>query len=188
MGLRMFKGKMWLHQLVLFGVLGLLILWSIINRSFIFNIDLLWWLLGAMIGFLFVFLDSVFYSVISKPGEISEIKIKELFAGKNFSDRVKLILAESFDQRELVMRSFLFLLVWIVLAFFTMTSVANMFARGFMLGIGTHLLFDFIYDYFKDKERLDLWFWQIKRTLEPSEKFWFMISVSVVYVFLAFGL
>ncbi len=63
-----------------------------------------------------------------------------------------------------------------------------MFARGFMLGIGTHLLFDFIYDYFKDKERLDLWFWQIKRTLEPSEKFWFMISVSVVYVFLAFGL
>lgn len=186
--LRMFKRKLWLHQLVLFGVLGILILWSVVNRSFVFNLDWLWWLLGAMIGFLFVFLDLIFYKIISKPKEIFGLKIKELFVRKNFLNEVRLLLAEESDQKEQVMRSAMFLVVWVVLAFFTMTSVVNFFARGFMLGIGTHLLFDLVYDFVYDKERLDLWFWQIKRTLEPEEKRWFVMIVGGIFVLLAFGL
>lgn len=184
----MFKGKLWLHQLVLFGVLGVLVLWSVFTGNFSFNIGLLWWMLGAMIGFLFVFLDRFFYTVLSNPNETLSLRMKELFGQRNYVEGIKLLLAERYDQKELVMRSFLFLIVWIVLAFFTMTSVVNDFARGFMLGIGTHLVFDLIYDFTHDKERLDLWFWQIKRTLEPEEKFWFVIIVSVVYGFIAFGL
>lgn len=172
----MFKGKLWLHQMVLFGVLGVLVLWSVLDRSFVFNISLLWWLLGAMIGFLFVFLDRFVYSIFSNPNETL----------KNFAGGLRLLLAERYDQKELAMRSAMFLAVWIVLAFFTATSVTNFFARGFVLGIGTHLIFDLIYDFRKDKERLDIWFWQIKRTLEPEEKFWFVVIASVIYLLLAF--
>jgi hypothetical protein len=184
----MFKGKLGLHQIVLFAVLILLILWSVLNGSFIFNLGLLWWLLGAMIGFLFVFLDRFFYSILSNPNETLSLKLKELYGRKDYMAGIQLLLAERFDQKELVMRSFMFLIVWIVLGFFTMTSVVNHFARGFMLGIGTHLMFDLIYDFIYDKERLDGWFWQIKRTLEPGEKLWFVIIVSIIYVFIAFGL
>ena len=35
--LRMFKGKLWLHQVSLFGVLGVLVLWSVFNKTFIFD-------------------------------------------------------------------------------------------------------------------------------------------------------
>jgi hypothetical protein len=184
----MFKGKLWLHQLVLFGVLGVLILWSVFTKSFVFNLGLLWWLLGAMVGFLFVFLDRFFYSILSNPDETLSLRLKELFGQRNYAEGVKLLLAERYDQKELVMRSFMFLVVWIVLAFFTMTSVVNYFARGFMLGIGTHLIFDLVYDFIYEKERLDQWFWQIKRTLEPEEKFWFVVIVGVLYVLLAFNL
>ncbi len=184
----MFKGKIWLHQIVIFGVLAVLVFWSVINRSFIFNLGLLWWLLGALIGFLFVFLDRFFYSVISNPNETLSLRLKELFGQRNYLEGVKLLLAERYDQKELVMRSFMFVVVWIVLAFFTMTSVVNFFARGLMLGIGTHLIFDLIYDFTHDKERLDKWFWQIKRTLEPEEKFWFVVIVSVIYLLIAFNL
>lgn len=186
--IRMFKGKLWLHQLVLFGVLGILVLWSVINKSFVFNISLLWWLLGAMIGFLFVFLDRVVYSVFANPKGTLSLRVKELFRQKNFAEGVRLLLAERYDQKELVMRSAMFMVVWIVLAFFTATSVTNFFAKGFVLGIGTHLIFDLIYDFTKDKERLDLWFWQIKRTLEPEEKFWFVVIISIIYLLLAFHL
>jgi hypothetical protein len=186
--MRMFKGKLWLHQLVLFGVLGVLVVWSVINKSFVFNINLLWWLLGAMIGFLFVFLDRFVYSILANPSGTLSLRIKELFTQKNFVGGIKLLLAERYEQKELVMRSAMFLVVWLVLAFFTMTSVANFFARGFVLGIGTHLIFDLIYDFVKDKERLDQWFWQIKRTLEPEEKFWFVVIAGILYIFLAFGL
>lgn len=184
----MFKGKLWLHQIVLFGVLGLLMLWSVINQSFVFNISLLWWLLGAMIGFLFVFLDRFVYSIFSKPDETLSLRIRELFGQNNVLGGIKLLLAERYDQKELVMRSAMFIMVWIVLAFLTATSVISFFGRGFILGIGTHLVFDLVYDFVKDKERLDHWFWHIKRTLEPEEKFWFVAIVSLIYLFLAFSL
>lgn len=185
---RMFKGKLWLHQIVLFGVLGVLVVWSILDRSFSFNIGLLWWLLGAMIGFLFVFADRFIYSVVSNPNETLSIRLKDLFKNKNVSGGLRLLLAERYDQKELVMRSAMFLVVWIVLGFFTATSVTNSFAKGLVLGIGTHIVFDLIYDFVKDKERLDLWFWQIKRTLEPEEKRWFVIVATLLYVFIATGL
>jgi len=184
----MFKGKLWLHQMVLFVVLGVLVLTSVISGSFVFNLSLLWWLLGAIVGFLFVFLDRFFYSILSNPKDTLSIRIRELFGQKNFVGGVTQLLAEQYDQKELIMRSFLFFIVWVVLAFFTMTSVVNFFARGLMLGIGTHLMFDLVYDFIWDKERLDLWFWQIKRTLEPEEKFWFVIFAGVIFLFLAFNL
>lgn len=184
----MFKGKLWLHQLVLFVVLAVLVLISVIDRSFAFNINLLWWLLGTMVGFLFVFLDRFFYQAISNSEETLKIRIKDLFAQKNFLSGVTQLLSERFDQKQMVTRSFLFLIVWFGLAIFTMTSVINFFARGLMLGIGTHLIFDLVYDFVLDKERLDSWFWQIKRTLEPEEKFWFVVAAGVVYLFLAFNL
>ena len=184
----MFKGKLWLHQLVLFGVLGVLVLWSVVNKSFVFNLSLLWWLLGAMLGFMFVFLDRLVYSIFSNPDGTMSMRIKELFGRKNFIAETRLLLSEGYDQKELVMRSAMFVVVWMVLAIFTATSVTNFFARGLMLGIGTHLVFDLIYDFARDKERLDLWFWQIKRTLEPEEKFWFVAIVGLVYILLAFNL
>jgi len=184
----MFKGKIWFHEVAIFGVLAILILWSILNKNFVFNLGLLWWLLGALIGFLFVFLDRFFYSVITNPNEMMGIRLRELFGQRNYVEGIKLLLEEKYDQKELIMRSFLFLLMWIVLAFFTITSVVNLFPRGLMLGIGTHLIFDLIYDYTHDKERLDKWFWQIKRTLEPEEKFWFVVIVCIVYVLIAFNL
>ncbi len=184
----MFKGKLWLHQLVLFGFLAILILWSVINKTFLFDLNFLWWLLGAMIGFLFVFLDRFVYSVISRPNETLSLRIRELFGQNNIAEGVRLLLAERYEQKELVMRSAMFLVVWIVLAFFTMTSVLSFFARGFVLGIGIHLMFDLIYDFRNDKERLDLWFWQIKRTLEPEEKFGFVVITGIAFLLIAFNL
>lgn len=141
-----------------------------------------------MIGFLFVFGDRLVYSLVSRPDETLSVKVKELFIRGRMTEGIKLLLTERYEQKELVMRSAMFLVVWVVLAFFTATSVTNFFARGFVLGIGTHLVFDLIYDYKTDKERLDLWFWQIKRTLEPEEKRWFVLIMGGIYLLLAFNL
>lgn len=185
---RMVKNKLVLHQIVLFGFLGILVLWSVIRGSFVFNLDLLWWLLGAVLGFLFVFGDRVVYLLVSNPNEALSIKIKDLLKQNKIGEGTELLLKERYDQKELVMRSFLFLIVWIAMAFFAMTSVVNAFARGLILGIGMHIEFDLVYDYLFDKERLDLWFWQIKRTLEPEEKFWFVVITGFAFILLAFNL
>jgi len=184
----MFRNKLWLHQVVLFGMLAIIIMVSVLDGSFIFNVNLLWWMLGVLIGFLFVFFDRFIYYAILKPDETLSLKIKELFGQRKVIGGFRLLLMERYDQKELAMRSALFVVVWIVLAFFTATSVLDYLPRGFVLGIGIHIFFDLIYDYLMDKERLDLWFWQIKRTLEPEEKKWFVILSSMIFLVLAFRL
>ncbi|KKS91931.1 MAG: hypothetical protein UV68_C0056G0005 [Candidatus Collierbacteria bacterium GW2011_GWC2_43_12] len=181
------RDKISLHQFVLFGALLILVLWKIISGNFSFNLNLLWWLLGSIVGFLFVFTDRFVYSFLMKPNEALGMRLKELFQGRKFSEALILLLNERHEQKELIMRSFLFVMVWLVLAFLTVTSIASPFGRGFMLGMGVHLSFDLIYDYFWNKERFELWFWQIKRVVSSEEKRWFVIVVSLVFVFLAFS-
>ncbi len=175
------RDKVTLHQLVLFGFLIFLILFKIITRNFVFGLDLLWWLLGAVIGFLFVFTDRFIYSFLMKPNEALGMRLKDLFGQNKFSEGVLTLLSERHEQKELVMRSFLFLVVYLVLALLAVTSVSSSFGRGFILGIGIHLVFDLIFDYFWNHERFDLWFWQIKRVVNPEEKRWFVILVSIIF-------
>lgn len=181
------KDKISTHQYVLFATLGILILWKVFTKNFVFDLGLLWWLLGSVIGFLFVFSDRFVYSFLMKPNEALGMRLKELFQGKKFDEGLILLLNERHEQKELVMRSFLFVMVWIVLALLTVTSIISPFGRGFMLGIGIHLAFDLVYDYFWNKERFELWFWQIKRVVSPEEKRWFVMIVSMIFVLLAFN-
>lgn len=180
----MFKDKLVLHQFVLFGVILFLVLIGLVSGNFAFGIDLLWWMLGSVIGFLFVFTDRFVNSFLTNPGESLALRLKDLFGQKRFKEGLLMLLNERHEQKELVMRSFLFLIVWIVMSVFTITSVSSQFARGLMLGIGTHLVFDFVYDYFWNKERFNFWFWQIKRELGEEEKKWVVLVVSIIYLFL----
>ena len=177
--------KILLHQYVLFGVLGLLVLRTVIATGFSINLGILWWLMGAMIGFLFVYVDSFVFSLMMKPNESITDRLKEFFDKRNIKHNIALLIEERLEHKQQIMRSFLFLVTWMVLGFLTMTSIVNDFSRGFILGIGTHLVFDLVYDYFYDKANFDLWFWQIKRELSHEEKRNVLIFVSFVYFVLA---
>jgi hypothetical protein len=178
--------KLALHQYVLFGVLIILTLWSLVSGDFVFNLGFLWWILGAIIGFLFVFTDRLINKFLMKPDEMLGLKLKEIIEQKKIKEGLLLLLNERYEQKELVMRSFLFLVVWVVLSFLTVTSVTSTLARGFVLGIGTHLVFDLVYDYLWVKEKFEQWFWQIKRPLSDQEKRGFVFGMVAVYLILAF--
>ena len=181
----MIKNKVAIHQYVLFGVFVFLIFVKVITGNFVFGLDLLWWLLGGIIGFLFVFCDRFVYSFLMKPDEALGTRLRDLFGRNKFAEGVITLLNERHEQKELVMRSVLFLLVWMVMALLTVTSVSSSFARGFVLGIGVHLIFDLVFVYFWDHTRFDLWFWQIKREVGSEEKRWFVILVSIIFGLLA---
>lgn len=177
--------KIVLHQYVLFGVLGILLIRTLLATGFGVSLGMLWWLLGSMLGFLFVFVDSFVFSLMIKPNESMSDRIKDFFDKRNIKSNLALLLEERVEHQQQIMRSFLFLVTWMVLGFLTMTSIVNEFSRGFILGIGTHLVLDFVYDYFYDRASFDKWFWQIKRELSHEEKRNILIFVSFVYFVLA---
>lgn len=182
------NNKILWHEVVLFLLMVYLVSWKIFYRNVSFDVSLLWWALGVIVGFIFIFLDRFVYSLFTHTTEPLSIKIRELFRQRKVFEAVSILINERREQRELVMRSFLFVAVWVILAFFTMTSSLNTFARGLMLGIGTHLIFDLSTDFVSDKPRFDLWFWQIKRDFGKDEKTWFFGFAVLFYILLAIGL
>ena len=173
------KNLFW-HQVVLFGVLALLTLRRYLTGAVGFNMLLLWWL-GGIVGFLFVFADRLVYAFMSHPEEALSLKLKELFGKGKIVNGLALALTEREKQDKLVMRSVLFVIVWAILTILTLTSIANTFSRGFMLGLGTHLVFDLGWDYFYAPKDINLWFWQI-RNVTHVEKNVFVWGAFVFYV------
>ncbi len=176
------------HQIVLFLVLLFLTAVRLITRRWNFDIDLLWWWLGGVVGFLFVFSDRLVHSLVSNPGEMLSIKVRDLVKRGQMAEGLALTLSEKEKQINLMMRSALFIVVWLALAFWTATSVTNGFPRGFILGLGTHLIFDLLWDYSGKGRHMDNWFWQIKRKLSLIEIRGFVWVSSILYVLLALAL
>jgi len=172
--------KLFWHQVVLFGVLALLTLGRYLTGAVGFNMSLLWWWLGGIVGFLFVFADRLVYAFMSHPEEALSLRLKELFGKGKIINGLALALAEREKQDKLIMRSALFLVVWAILTVLTLTSIANTFSRGFMLGLGTHLVFALGWDYFFARKDINLWFWQI-RNVTLIEKNVFVWGTFVFY-------
>ncbi len=164
----------------MFGVLALLTLGRYLTGTVGSNISLLWWWLGGIVGFLFVFADRLVYAFMSHPEEALSLKLKELFGKGKIINGLALALAEGEKQGRLMMRSALFVFVGAVLTVLTLTSVANTFSRGFMLGLLTHLVFDLGWDHFFAGKDINLWFWQI-RNVTNTEKNIFVWATCLFY-------
>lgn len=177
------RNKVIWHQVVLFAVLIVLTVLRLLFGRTLINLDLLWWWFGGVVGFLFVFSDRLVYALANNPGEVLSLQIKELFSKGHLAAGLALTFAERDKQKHLMMRSALFLVVWVILAIFTATSVANSFSRGLILGLGTHLVFDMIWDYFGSGRDIDLWFWQIRKVTNTEIDWFFRISF-LFYIFI----
>jgi hypothetical protein len=182
------KNKLVWHEIFLFGLAMILVLWKVLTGRIGFDIYLLWWLLGLVLGFLFIFLDRLVYGLYTHKEEFLSVQIRKSFKEKKWAEGFSLLVNERQEQKELVMRSFLFVGIWMVMSVFALTSSISYFARGFMAGIGTHLVFDLVSDYMWNKSRFDLWFWQIKRKIGEDEKKWFLGITVLIYVLLISGL
>lgn len=180
--------KLVLHQLVLFTVLIVLTLYRLATRSWQLDSSVILWWLGAILGFSFVFLDRIIYAFWQHPEETLSLKLKEIFGGGRFVTGLSTLLSERQTQQHLMMRSVLFLFVWVAMGFLALTSVSALFGRGFMLGLGVHLTFDLLTDTLANRRDLKLWFWQVKRDIPESEMKMVVWGFVILFFLIAWGL
>ena len=181
------KKVVW-HQVVLFSLMLVLTGWRLMFGGWSFGLEVLWWWLGGVLGFVFVFFDWLIQQAVIEPEKVFDVKLKSLFKMEKIKTGLAFVLREREKKPRLVMKSALFLLVWLVMGLFTLSSIVSPFGRGFMLGLGTHLVFDLLWDYFKTPEKLNGWFWMIKRDLDWEEKRWFVLIVMALYLLIIRGL
>ena len=149
---------------------------------------MLWWLLGSILGFLFVFTDRLVNVVVTNPDSVLSVKVKEVIKKKSLVLGLRTLLIERNDQEHLTMRSGLFVAVWMFLGIWGLLFVTHPLGRGLLAGIGIHLMFDLGWDYFNKSVGVTHWFWQIKRVLSPKEIRGFVWVVLVASVTVICGL
>ena len=160
--MRDFLTKPWVIAfLFYFGLLSLL-RWQL-NWSLLF----LW--LGGVVGIGFSWADRLAHVYFTRPFEQLSLQVKSLVTQKRYREAVLLLEHRKDEQRHLTVRSVLFLAVWVVAAFFVISSTGSIFAVGMVMAIGMSVLVDMLADW-HNLEKLKWWlFWQIKRTFSDKE-------------------
>lgn len=144
-----------------------------------------WWILGVILGVLLVYLDRVAY-VYSFPQEQLSQQANWYFKEHKYFAALSLLDSRRREQVKLTFRSALFMVAWVPLAFFALTSTSALFGKGVVLGVMFHILLDSWRMQKESPEKLnERLFWQIARVITNEEQLTFMWVMTGVFVFLS---
>jgi len=142
-------------------------------------------LAGGIFGWIIVWLDRLVYVYWSHPETQLSQYVKYYFIKKNWKTGINLMEQRKGEFKELTFRSVLFQAAWVVLAVFALTSVASIFGKAMVIGLGLRILYEEWRDFLKDKETLKRWlFWQIKREISNEELKWYLYIMTGIFVWL----
>lgn len=164
-----------------FGLVILRIFSRLRFFSFFEIFESLIFVFGGLVGWWLLKTDRLVSAYFLEPQTQLSYHIRYLVEKFKPLKLFRLLRERKKEQKRLVFRSAFFQVGWLFLAFFTITSTTSFLAKGMVLGLGLHLLFDEIKDWRRKGLNFvrDWLFWQIKRTVTLKEAkifLWIMIS------------
>lgn len=148
------------------------------------NLDLVWLWLGGLTGIFFLDIDHLFYLLVINPYELTSQRVKRLFQQKKIKEALALI-GETVEERtRMPLHNAFFQVILYILAFFTLTSSANLFGAGLVMGMAFHLLKDEVFHLlFGQEEKLKKWlFWQSNNDVSNQNQKIFVLIMALVFV------
>ena len=143
--------------------------------------------LGGVIGYLLVLLDRLVYVYLLRPHEQLSQQVQFMLAKRNIRGVLELVHRRRREQTRLAFRSFLFMVAWVFLALFALTSTAGTYGGALVMGLGLHLVYDLWRDQQMDPKGLNQkLFWQVKRAVPMRVQKVFLYLFSGVFVLLTF--
>jgi hypothetical protein len=144
-----------------------------------------WWVLGVFIGVLLLFIDRIAYTYAYPAEQLSQ-QFSWYVREKKYLTALSLLDSRRMEQEKLTFRSALFMVVWVPLAFFALTSTSGLFGKGVVMGLMLHILADSWRLQKLDPQRLHVrLFWLIKRPVTPEERQVFMWVITASFAILS---
>jgi len=159
---------------------------SLLRWEISLSVILMW--VGGVVGMLFEWVDRITYVYFTKPHEQLSFQVKSLMSQKRYREALLLIDYRKHEQKHLTVRSLLFVLVWILAAFFVLTSTGSAFASGMVMAIGLSILIDMIKDWHNIGELKKWLFWQIKNNFSDKETRGVVVGFGVIFVLLSLAM
>jgi len=144
------------------------------------------WVVGVMIGVLVLFVDRIVYTY-SYPGTQIAQQFNWYIKEKKYLKAIELLDDRRLEQERLTFRSALFMVIWVPLAFFALTSTIGLFGKGVVMGLMLHILYDSWRLQKSDPRRLHVrLFWIIKREITDEERLVFMSIITGLFALFSF--
>lgn len=138
--------------------------------------------MGGLVGFGLTYLDRLIYVYWLHPEEDLSQLVRDLIHRGRWKLALKEMYQRRKEQAKLTTRSAVFVLAWMPLALFAVTTTGSWFAEGLVMGLGLHVLYDLWRDWQLDPQGLNKkLFWQIKREVSLSEQQRFLYVFSGVF-------
>lgn len=160
------------------------IFWVIFGAS---NIEIIYLLIGLILGHVFLDLDHIIYWFYRKPNTDESRTIKNIFLEKkDYKSFLKLIKAARTSHDNLIFHHYFFQVGLNLISLFIFISSSNIFCLSFLLSINLHLLTDEIRDYLRNPKFLQNWlFAREERQLSiKSLKNYLIIFNILFFIFL----
>lgn len=141
----------------------------------------LFFVLGCVAGTLLLYLDRVVYTYSYPRDQLSQ-QFAWLIKEKRYTEAITLLDTRRDDQNRLTFRSALFIVIWVPLAFFALTSTTGLFGKGVVMGLMLHILVDSWRLHRSSPTRLnERLFWQIGRVVRAEEQLVFMYAITAIF-------
>lgn len=182
--------KRYIYSHLPVAVIYALIVFAIRSSWWNFELTILvsWlaWILGVIIGVLLLFADRIVYTY-SYPGTQISQQFSWYIKEKKYLKGLELLDDRRLEQERLTFRSALFMVIWVPLSFFALTSTAGLFGKGVVMGLMLHILFDSWRLQRNDPRRLHVrLFWLIKREITDEERLVFMSVITAFFALFSF--
>lgn len=166
--------------LAIYGIYFLFL--SLAHWSLGFRLLGLW--VGAVLGWLFPYFERLLYVYYVRPHEQLSVQVKHLLASRRIVEVFRLVALRGQEQR-LIGRSVVFLLLWVPLSLFVVTSTNSFVATGMVLGLGLQLVL-WMLTIRGDWERLTHGlFWPVQREVGVTEMVWVVRGFIVFFTFVS---
>jgi len=139
---------------IAFVFFAISIIWVIFNIS---NLEILYLLIGLILGNFFLDLDHIFYWFYRKPNTDESRIVQATIKNGDLKSFFKLVKAARTSHSNLIFHHYFFQISLNLISFFIFISSSNVVILSFLLSINLHLLSDEIRDYFYNPKFLQKW-------------------------------
>lgn len=155
------KNSFWVVFILYFGLISILrwrLDWQVLG---------MW--LGGVLGVMMDYADRLVYVYFTHPEEPLSVAVKRWLQKGQYKLVLIAFKHRGQEQKHLAIHSFLFLLIWVPISLYVITSSGSVLASGLVLGLGLKLLYDILLDFQRQEELKNWLFWQIRRPITDSE-------------------
>lgn len=139
--------------------------------------------LGGILGTLMPDVDQLIYVYVIKPAETNSQRVVAMLDRRDVMGALKTLSETRYERNKLIFHTAQFQLLFLILAFFIVTSSGNFFGWGIVLAFSLHLLVDQVVD-LMDTGGLKNWFTKLPVSLDREQRRWYLAFNALILLVL----